>query len=121
MIDILSRLRPSYEKPRRQQKYVDPDPRKEAENARHLAKYVFPRQYGLSSPFCPTIQSKRDAFKIREYSDRENEIKTKGSCKTPKRLKDVLGLLDKIIWRHGKCAYKPLRDKTCPSKVSLTH
>lgn len=26
-----------------------------------------------------------------------------------------------MIWRHGKCAYKPLRDKACPSTVSWTH
>jgi hypothetical protein len=27
--------------------------------------------------------------------------------------------LEKMIWRHGKCGYKPLRDKACPSKVIL--
>lgn len=41
----------------------------------------------------------------------------KGSCKTPKRLKETLCILEKMIWRHGKCGYKPLRDKACPSKV----
>lgn len=69
-----------------------------------------------------------------DYSDRELEIKvllldlphqpsnlsqTKGPCKTPKRLKDTLRLLETMIWRHGKCGYKPLCDKACPSKVSV--
>jgi hypothetical protein len=43
--------------------------------------------------------------------------KAQGSRKTPKRLKPVLKLLDTMIWRHGKCAYKALRDKVCPTKV----
>jgi len=42
----------------------------------------------------------------------------KGPVKTPKRLKPVLPLLEKMIWRHAKCGYKPLRDKVCPSKVA---
>jgi telomerase reverse transcriptase len=25
-----------------------------------------------------------------------------------------------MIWRHGKCGYKPLRDKVCPSKVCVS-
>lgn len=44
--------------------------------ARHLAKYVFPRQYGLSSPFMFAF-SKRDAAvaKLPDFSDREVDIK----------------------------------------------
>jgi len=42
------------------------------QNALHLAKYVFPRQYGLSTPFAaPSIGLK----KIRSFEDREQEIK----------------------------------------------
>ncbi|KAJ7744318.1 hypothetical protein B0H14DRAFT_463334 [Mycena olivaceomarginata] len=33
------------------------------------------------------------------------------------RLKEVIPLLEKLLWRHGKCGYKPLRDYACPSKV----
>jgi hypothetical protein len=46
-------------------------------------------------------------------------LQDKGACKTPKRLREILSLLEKMIWRHGKCGYKPLRDKACPSKVIL--
>lgn len=55
-------------------KYVDPDPKKQEENARHLSKYIFPRQYGLANPFSGS-QSKKNAFQIPDYSDRESEIK----------------------------------------------
>ncbi|KAF8656263.1 hypothetical protein AX16_002699 [Volvariella volvacea WC 439] len=33
------------------------------------------------------------------------------SLKTPKRLKDILPHLDRLLYKHSKCAYKPLRDK----------
>lgn len=136
--DILNRIDPSYHrKPKiRPEDYVDPDPRTQAEHARHLSKYVFPRQYKLSSVFNQPARWKASAP---DFSDRESEIQVllsffclmtfkyllsqhlqaKGSCKTPKRLKDILSLLEKMIWRHGKCGYKPLRDKACPSKVSV--
>ncbi|KAF9468017.1 hypothetical protein BDZ94DRAFT_1154632, partial [Collybia nuda] len=94
----------------------DPDPRDQAKMARHLSKYIFPRQYGLSSPFQFTSQT-RGAFKLPNYQDRESEISLKGPCKTPRRLKGILSLLESMIWRHEKCGYKPLRDKICPSKV----
>ncbi|KAF8071885.1 hypothetical protein FPV67DRAFT_904108 [Lyophyllum atratum] len=100
-------------------KYVDPDHREQQKHARHLSKYVFPRQYGLTSPFTEA-NSKRHVFGFPDYMDREVEIKANGSCKTPKRLKDILPLLETMTWRHGKCGYKPLRDRVCPSKLQST-
>lgn len=50
-------------------------------------------------------------------ADAEGWRQSRGKCKTPKRLRETLALLDKMLWRHGKCAYKALRDKACPSKV----
>jgi hypothetical protein len=41
----------------------------------------------------------------------------KEHIKTPKRVNPALDLLEKLIWRHGKCAYKPLRDKLCPARA----
>ena len=43
--------------------------------------------------------------------------KKAGASKTPKRVKLALDLLEKIIWRHGKCSYKALRDIACSSKL----
>lgn len=40
-----------------------------------------------------------------------------GHYKTPKRLKEIIPLLEILIWRHGKCRYRHLRDTACPSKV----
>ncbi|CAL1716650.1 unnamed protein product [Somion occarium] len=114
---VLNRLNPSIHKKRDSgQVWVEPDPRKQMENARHLAKYVFPTQYELPNPF--TVD--RTCFqghRLPNYFDREDQIKAKGSCKTPKRLKPVLPILEKLIWRHGKCGYKPLLNKICPSKL----
>ncbi|KAJ6513096.1 hypothetical protein C8R45DRAFT_813124, partial [Mycena sanguinolenta] len=93
----------------------DPDQREQMDHARHLAKYVFARQYGLASPFKFQL-SKYEAFKFPNFDDREHAIKG-SSFKTPRRLKEVIPLLEKLLWRHGKCAYKLLRDHACPSKV----
>jgi telomerase reverse transcriptase len=116
---VLNRLCPSYfKKPRVDAAtYKDPDPRALAKDPRHLSKYIFPSQYGLSSVF----MHRKQTYQQPDYSDREQEIKVLGNCKTPKRLKDVLSLVEKMIWRHGKCGYKPLRDKVCPSKVVSTN
>ena len=45
------------------------------ENARRLAKYVFPRQYELSNPFSLGSSGKYGSFRIPDYLDREQEIK----------------------------------------------
>ncbi|CAA7267063.1 unnamed protein product [Cyclocybe aegerita] len=118
---ILNRLQPSYE-PRPKSKdamAVDECPRQQAENARHLSKYLFARQYGLSTPFT-SVQVKGSPFQFGDYLDREKEIKALGHCKTPKRLKDTLPLLEKLLRRHGRCGYVPLRDRVCPSKIKST-
>ncbi|EGN91919.1 hypothetical protein SERLA73DRAFT_17315, partial [Serpula lacrymans var. lacrymans S7.3] len=94
----------------------DPDPRKQAADVRHLAKYVFPLQFGLSNVFSKMVNARYQPRRLPDFSDRENEIKRLGKCKTPKRLREVMRLLDKVLWRHGKCGYSRLRDLACPSK-----
>ena len=57
-------------------KHVDPDLRKQAKDTRHLAKYVFPRQFGLKSPFALDEQSlRKETYKFPDFADREEEIK----------------------------------------------
>jgi telomerase reverse transcriptase len=141
--DILNRLSPSYQRdPKIDHEHyvhVDPEPRQQARAARHLAKYVFPEAFRLRSPFSFSTQGRSKASQsLPDFSDREDEIKVcpfhrrgtsfgalrrhylqaRGPCKTPKRVKESLLLLEKMIWKHAKCAYKPLRDRVCPSKVS---
>ncbi|GLB40371.1 putative telomerase reverse transcriptase [Lyophyllum shimeji] len=73
---ILNQIRPSYQRPPKIEPglYVDPDPREQERHTRHLSKYVFPRQYGLASPFTET-DLKRHVFGLPDYTDREFEIK----------------------------------------------
>jgi hypothetical protein len=75
-LDILNRLNPSYHrKPKLPpEDFVDPDIRTQAEHARHLAKYVFARQYGLSNVLDLSAQSK-GSMKVPDFVDRESEIK----------------------------------------------
>ena len=74
-IDILNRLNPSYHRrPKlRPEDFVDPDARVQAEQARHLAKYVFARQFGLSNVFDLSARSK-GPMKAPDFFDRESEI-----------------------------------------------
>ncbi|KAI0280790.1 hypothetical protein BGY98DRAFT_1060348, partial [Russula aff. rugulosa BPL654] len=109
---ILNVLNPSFHRstiPRFQTR----DYHKRMEDARHLSKYVFPREYGLATVFA----SANKAHKYSDFADREDEIKKARPLKTPKRVKSALDLLDKIIKKHGRCSYKVLRNITCPSKV----
>ncbi|GAA5836251.1 hypothetical protein JCM5353_002655 [Sporobolomyces roseus] len=76
--------------------------------ARHLAKYVFPRQFGLHNVF------DRDKvnlwMRVRpDYEDREMEIK---------RVKSALGLLGRLSVLHERCNYRKLLGIKCPSKVA---
>ena len=132
--DVLNRLHPSkHLKPHNLRGvWIDPDPREQAAHARHLAKYIFPRQFGLSNPFTVDL-TVFSVHRLPDYFDREQSIKVYsitdsmflflrfaqalGSVKTPKRLKTVLHRLEQLIWHHGKCGYKPLLQRLCPSKV----
>ncbi|PBK75723.1 hypothetical protein ARMSODRAFT_404731 [Armillaria solidipes] len=113
---ILNRLMPSYPivGQLNGDEVPDYDPRQQQEKARHLSKYIFPRQYGLSSAFTFKT-SKWGPATTPTFTDRGAEIRP---SKTPKRLKETLNRLDTLIWRHGKCKYKLLRDQVCPSKVA---
>jgi hypothetical protein len=45
------------------------------EDARHLSKYVFPREYGLVTVFA----SANKAYKYSDFADREDEIKVRSN------------------------------------------
>ncbi|KAI0035405.1 hypothetical protein K488DRAFT_28474, partial [Vararia minispora EC-137] len=80
------------------------------QKARHLAKYMFPHQFGL-------VSSEMGYPNLTGQAVMEDEIKKKGRCKTPKRLKVVLGILRTLLRRHRKCGYRPLCNLACSSKV----
>ncbi|KIY69092.1 hypothetical protein CYLTODRAFT_241785 [Cylindrobasidium torrendii FP15055 ss-10] len=91
------------------------------DKARCLSKYVFPRQYGLRSAFAFEAEGWGGAL-LPNFEDRNDEIqRMPKSVKTPKRVKPALVLLERLIWRHGKCKYALLRDATCPTKRKPGH
>ena len=70
-IDILNILNPSSQKPKctfRQRR----DYHERMEDARHLSKYLFPREYGLATAFASA-----GAHKYSDFADREDEIKVR--------------------------------------------
>ena len=74
MSDVLNRLQPSFDVNASRDHTFVIDTRKQAEQVRHLSKYVFARQYGLATPFHSTA-AKGASFKFSHYPDREAEIK----------------------------------------------
>jgi hypothetical protein len=69
--DTLNVLNPSS----RQSKswYQTHDHHKRMEAARHLSKYIFPREYGLATVFTSSAK----AHKYSDFADREEEIKVR--------------------------------------------
>ncbi|EUC61459.1 telomerase reverse transcriptase [Rhizoctonia solani AG-3 Rhs1AP] len=84
------------------------DIREVEEAARHVAKYMFPLQYRLHNVFTCTLHYWENGGRLRDYRDREVEIKERGSCKTPKRLKAILPLIQSLIRRHRRFNYQPM-------------
>ncbi|KAF8486066.1 hypothetical protein DFH94DRAFT_623033 [Russula ochroleuca] len=111
-IDILNVLNPSFRRSTKA-RFQARDYHKRMEDARHLSKYVFPREYGLATVFASAAK----AHKYSDFADREDEIKKARPLRSPKRVKSALQLVDKMIGRHGRCSYRTLRDIACPSKV----
>lgn len=95
------------------------DAKGHALKARHILRYIFPRQHGLSHPF--KLTSLGDTYEYKNYMDREDEIeraiRLSKNANTPKRLKNIVPIIDQMVWRHLKCPYKLFFDKFCPSKV----
>ncbi|KAG9006699.1 hypothetical protein FRB93_008431 [Tulasnella sp. JGI-2019a] len=84
--------------------------------ARHLSKYIFPRQYGLSNVFTAERDPKsRHPFP--SYDDREDDILIMGACKTPKRVKPCLSLIEQLVRYHQRTPYPKLCNFICPTKT----
>ena len=68
--DILNALNPSFRLSARAL-WQAHDRHKKMEDARHLSKYVFPREHGLTTVFSSAVK----AHKYSDFADREDEIK----------------------------------------------
>ncbi|KAG8817520.1 hypothetical protein FRC17_011196, partial [Serendipita sp. 399] len=77
----------------------------------YLAKYIFPRQFGLGNVFLPETQVKRP------YGTRAKEIKDKGAVEIPRRLQPVLQSISNLLHRHKATSYFTILEGTCPSKL----
>ncbi|SCZ90544.1 BZ3500_MvSof-1268-A1-R1_Chr9g10875 [Microbotryum saponariae] len=85
--------------------------------ARHLAKYIFPRQFGLHNVF--TYPKPRlNVEVVSDHHDREIEIKKLGTVKTPERVKPTLPMLQRMMLLHSRCNYRKMLDRYCPKKVT---
>ncbi|GAA5826431.1 hypothetical protein JCM11251_002363 [Rhodosporidiobolus azoricus] len=84
--------------------------------ARHLAKYLFPRQFGLHNPF--TYPKARSFEVIPDYLDREMEIKKHGPSRTPSRLTRALPHLIRLANLSQRCDYRKLLDRHCRSRIT---
>lgn len=116
-LDILNRLKSERtQRLTQSDDYRDPSPRDLQKDSQTLAKYIFPRSYGLSNVFVISKGSAGTA-KPTSYFDRDPELKQKKSWRTPRRIKGRLPLLEKMVHMHCKCAYKPLLNLSSPSKV----
>lgn len=72
--DILNVLNPSFRRPT-MAPFQTRDNHRRMEDARHLSKYVFPREYGLVTVFAHAIK----AHKYSDFADREGEIKVRSN------------------------------------------
>ncbi|KAG8688183.1 hypothetical protein FRC11_005914 [Ceratobasidium sp. 423] len=112
---VLNRVMDSRKKPANSD-----DIREIEEAARHVTKYMFPLQYGLHNVFTCTLHYWENGGRFRDYRDREAEIKERGPCKTPKRLKTILPLVQSLIRRHRRFNYQRVCQAICRSRVDVS-
>ena len=70
--DILNILNPSFHRSKIA-RFQTQDYHQRMQDARHLSKYVFPREYGLATVFVSVTK----AHKYSDFADREDEIKVR--------------------------------------------
>ncbi|KAK5195903.1 Telomerase reverse transcriptase [Exophiala xenobiotica] len=84
----------------------------------HIAKYIFPRQFGLHNVFTSTVDPTETAHPFKDYTLREMEIRgqrKKSITWIPRRLRGkALELVRKIRRNHHSCSYSQLLRHHCP-------
>ncbi|KAH0004930.1 hypothetical protein KCU78_g13146, partial [Aureobasidium melanogenum] len=90
----------------------------EADKNAHLLKYIFPRQFRLHNVFTHAVNTKNSAQPFKDYTLREQEIRSAYRNKQrslPKRLRgECEALVGHIRTRHERCAYSALLQYYCP-------
>lgn len=81
--------------------------------------YMWPREHGLHN----ALTSQTDRWKTREkwpdYTNRDEEIRRKGSARTPKRLQTVSRLVAILLAKHDQLNYAKLLQYCCPSALPV--
>ncbi|THY54411.1 hypothetical protein D6C97_05741 [Aureobasidium pullulans] len=93
-----------------------------AKNA-HMLKYIFPRQFGLHNVFTNDVDTKNSAQPFKDYTLREQEIKSGNKNlkqrSLPKRLRGKCEtLINQLRTRHERCAYSALLQYYCPESFA---
>ncbi|PBP24578.1 Telomerase reverse transcriptase [Diplocarpon rosae] len=80
--------------------------------------YIFPRQFGLHNVFTSNVDPLQTVQPFKDYTLREDEIKTHFSSKDPKIPRRLRGkateLVRKLQMQHRRCPYKLLLEHYCP-------
>ncbi|KAK4942219.1 Telomerase reverse transcriptase [Elasticomyces elasticus] len=90
-----------------------------SDNTAHIARYVFPRQFGLHNAFTSTVDPAETAQPFKDYTFRELEIEARPKRKStwmPRRLRGAITpLLRKVQRSHQSLSYTQLLRHYCPA------
>lgn len=110
-----------------------------AEETKHMVKYVFPTQFALHNVFSSSVDPKNTAQSFQDYTIREKEITRQkqsritkqrlagrgvefNSQSLPKRLRGkAFELVHRLRKRHFNCAYTALLKHYCPQFANKDH
>ena len=88
-------------------------------HAKHILKYIFPRQFGLHNVFTHVTDRRETSHAFKDYTDRENEIAISPKNRDDKAYQRlgtrVLSLVSKMQKLHKLCSYHELINYYCSS------
>ncbi|KIM27505.1 hypothetical protein M408DRAFT_71166, partial [Serendipita vermifera MAFF 305830] len=91
-------------------------PTVQSKRAEVVAKYIFPRQYGLHNVFM--FEKEKGSWSFRDYSSRETELKKyDATLKTPRRVHHTMPLVVQLVDRHRRTNYHAILERACSLKV----
>lgn len=90
-------------------------PTVQSKRAEVVAKYIFPRQYGLHNVFM--FEKEKGSWSFRDYSSRETELKKyDATLKTPRRVHHTMPLVVQLVDRHRRTNYHAILERACSLK-----
>jgi len=92
---------------------------KNPEQAKHIMKYLFPREFRLHNVFTHATDRRETTHAFKDYTDREQEIKLANPGRDEKvfcRLAGVLPLISKMQNLQKRCAYDALIKYYCAQR-----